>query len=195
MWWLEAVIVGRSVGGMWGQVPILWPVSCLRTPTQNLSTKQSGQQANQDQRLWLGALMGLSGEKKIIKIDIWIFIRWWDIRNFEKAKEEFIVDVENKDPKSLGSYIWYTLRDWLSIIFKGDKEKALTVSCLEYEHTIPAKFMIGTDQGVALGCSRKAKCQAEYILSSFEAHYGPIRSLQRNPCYTKVKLFICFSLF
>ena len=47
--------------------------------------------------------MGLSGEKKIIKIDIWIFIRWWDIRNFEKAKEEFIVDVENKDPKSLGS--------------------------------------------------------------------------------------------
>ena len=29
-------------------------------------------------------------------------VRWWDIRNFEKAKEELIVDVENKDPKSSG---------------------------------------------------------------------------------------------
>ena len=29
-------------------------------------------------------------------------VRWWDIRNFEKAKEELIVDIENKDPKSSG---------------------------------------------------------------------------------------------
>ena len=33
----------------------------------------------------------------------------------------------------------------------GNQEKALSVSCLEYEPTIPAKFMIGTDQGMALG--------------------------------------------
>ena len=76
------------------------------------------------------------------------------------------------------------------------------MSCLEYEPTIPAKFMIGTDQGVALGCSRKAKCQAEYILNTYQAHYGPIRSLQRNPCYTKVNIspnqsssFIVFDIF
>ena len=47
----------------------------------------------------------------------------------------------------------------------GDLSAALSVSCAEYEATIPAKFMIGTDQGVVLGCSRKAKCQAEYILN------------------------------
>ena len=29
-------------------------------------------------------------------------VRWWDIRNFSQAKEEFIVDVENQDPKSQG---------------------------------------------------------------------------------------------
>ena len=29
-------------------------------------------------------------------------VRWWDIRKFEKSKEELIVDVENKDPKSSG---------------------------------------------------------------------------------------------
>ena len=64
---------------------------------------------------------------------------------------------------------------------------ALTVSCLEYEQTIPAKFMIGTDQGKAISCSRKAKCQAEVVLNTYDAHYGPVRSLQRNPCYTKVQ--------
>ena len=75
-------------------------------------------------------------------------------------------------------------------IYLGNQEKALTVSCLEYEPTIPAKFMIGTDQGVALMCSRKAKCQSECIVNSYEAHYGPIRALQRNPCYTKVSLVL-----
>lgn len=29
-------------------------------------------------------------------------VKWWDIRNFEKSKEELIVDVENKDLKSSG---------------------------------------------------------------------------------------------
>ena len=78
----------------------------------------------------------------------------------------------------------------LNIYYLGNQEKALTVSCLEYEPTIPAKFMIGTDQGVALMCSRKAKCQSECIVNSYEAHYGPIRALQRNPCYTKVSLVL-----
>ena len=68
------------------------------------------------------------------------------------------------------------------------------MSCLEYEPTIPAKFMIGTDQGVALGCSRKAKCQPEYILNTYQAHFGPIRSLQRNPCYTKVNICQLYAL-
>ena len=62
-----------------------------------------------------------------------------------------------------------------------------SLSCLEYEPTIPAKFMVGTEQGLALGCTRKAKCQSEYILSTYQAHYGPVRALQRNPSYTKVR--------
>ena len=39
----------------------------------------------------------------------------------------------------------------IKVSFLGNQEKALSVSCLEYEPTIPAKFMIGTDQGMALG--------------------------------------------
>jgi len=95
-------------------------------------------------------------------------VRWWDIRKFTEAKEELIVDTENEDPNS-----------------SGNQDIALSVSCIEYDSTIPAKFMIGTEQGKVLGCTKKAKCQSEYILTKFDAHYGPVRALQRNPCYTK----------
>ena len=31
-----------------------------------------------------------------------VYFRWWDIRNFEKAKDKFIVDTENKNPEYAG---------------------------------------------------------------------------------------------
>ena len=97
------------------------------------------------------------------------YVKWWDTRNLANPRDQMLVDPENKDPES-----------------GGEPDRALSVSCLEYEPTIPAKFMVGTDQGTALGCTRKAKCQAEYILSSYDAHYGPVRALERNPSYSKV---------
>ena len=96
-------------------------------------------------------------------------VKWWDTRNLSSPTHQMLVDSENKD-----------------LNCPGLEERALSVSCLEYEPTIPAKFMVGTDQGKALGCTRKAKCQAEYILNIFDAHYGPVRALQRNPSYSKV---------
>ena len=97
-------------------------------------------------------------------------VKWWDTRNLSSPTHQMLVDTENKDPDCAGL-----------------EDRALSVSCLEYEPTIPAKFMVGTDQGTALGCTRKAKCQSEYILTTFEAHYGPVRALQRNPSYSKVR--------
>ena len=96
-------------------------------------------------------------------------VKWWDTRNLSSPTHQMLVDTENKDPDC-----------------PGLEDRALSVSCLEYEPTIPAKFMVGTDQGKALGCTRKAKCQAEYILNIFDAHYGPVRALERNPSYSKV---------
>ena len=96
-------------------------------------------------------------------------VKWWDTRNLSSPTLQMLVDAENKEPDC-----------------PGLEDRALSVSCLEYEPTIPAKFMVGTDQGKALGCTRKAKCQAEYILNIYEAHYGPVRALQRNPSYSKV---------
>jgi len=49
---------------------------------------------------------------------------------------------------------------------------------LEYEPTMPTKFMVGTEQGVVLSCNRKAKTPADKIVASFSQHFGPIYALQ-----------------
>ena len=49
---------------------------------------------------------------------------------------------------------------------------------LEYEPTMPTKFMVGTEQGVVLSCNRKAKSPSDKIVASFSQHYGPIYALQ-----------------
>ena len=67
-------------------------------------------------------------------------VKFWDIRMFSRSKETFIVDIENEDRKS-----------------NGDISRARPVSYMEYDSTIPSKFMLGTDSGKLLLCSRKAQ--------------------------------------
>lgn len=49
---------------------------------------------------------------------------------------------------------------------------------LEYEPTMPTKFMVGTEQGSVLSCNRKAKTPGEKIVASFSQHYGPVYAVQ-----------------
>ena len=56
---------------------------------------------------------------------------------------------------------------------------------LEYEGTIPSRYMVGTSQGDILCCSRKAKTQKEIILSKYGAHYSSVRAVQRNTVFPK----------
>ena len=48
-----------------------------------------------------------------------------------------------------------------------DPNKAQGAICLEYEPTIPTRFMVGTEQGTILSCNRKAKSPAEKIVSVY----------------------------
>ena len=41
------------------------------------------------------------------------------------------------------------------------------VSYLEYDPTIPSKFMLGTDSGQILCCSRKARAQPDVVKAIF----------------------------
>lgn len=63
--------------------------------------------------------------------------------------------------------------------------RAMGASCLEYETTIPTRFMVGTEHGIILSGNRKGKLPLEKIVGKFQAHLGPVLALQRNPGFVK----------
>lgn len=73
----------------------------------------------------------------------------------------------------------------MDITKKEQLENALGAISLEFESTLPTKFMVGTEQGIIISCNRKAKTSAEKIVCTFPGHHGPIYALQRNPFYPK----------
>ncbi|XP_005412284.1 PREDICTED: dynein intermediate chain 2, axonemal isoform X1 [Chinchilla lanigera] len=90
-------------------------------------------------------------------------VMWWDIRKINEPTEVVILDITKKE----------------------QLENALGAISLEFEATLPTKFMVGTEQGIVVSCNRKAKTQAEKIVCTFSGHHGPIYALQRNPFYPK----------
>ena len=54
-----------------------------------------------------------------------IFVKWWDTRNFAKPTETVILDPTNEDTES-----------------QGNVDNAYTPSTLEYDPTIPARYMV-----------------------------------------------------
>ena len=49
------------------------------------------------------------------------------------------------------------------------------------------KFLIFqlADKGAVLACNKKAKQVNERISAVYNAHFGPVYALQRNPCFPK----------
>ncbi|KAL0983885.1 hypothetical protein UPYG_G00134340 [Umbra pygmaea] len=90
-------------------------------------------------------------------------VLWWDIRKMSEPTERLVLD-PNK---------------------KGNLDNALGAISLEFETTMPTKFMVGTEQGLVLSCNRKAKTPAEKIVCTYSGHHGPIYALQRNPFFPK----------
>lgn len=90
-------------------------------------------------------------------------VMWWDIRKISEPTEVVIMDITRKE----------------------QLENALGAISLEFESTLPTKFMVGTEQGIVISCNRKAKTPAEKIVCTFSGHHGPIYALQRNPFYPK----------
>ncbi|XP_035157563.2 dynein axonemal intermediate chain 2 isoform X2 [Callithrix jacchus] len=90
-------------------------------------------------------------------------VMWWDIRKISEPTEVVIMDITRKE----------------------QLENALGAISLEFESTLPTKFMVGTEQGIIISCNRKAKTPAEKIVCTFSGHHGPIYALQRNPFYPK----------
>ncbi|XP_068717827.1 dynein intermediate chain 3, ciliary-like [Montipora capricornis] len=89
-------------------------------------------------------------------------VLWWDIRKMGEPTESLLLCPNvKKDPRPQGGV------------------------SLEFEPTMPTKFMVGTEQGSVLSCNRKAKSPSEKIVCSFSQHYGPVYAVQRNPFFPK----------
>ena len=52
--------------------------------------------------------------------------------------------------------------------------KALGAICLEYEPTMPTKFMVGTEQGTIITCNRKAKTAQDKLAAFYQSYTGPV---------------------
>nr|XP_015826641.2 dynein axonemal intermediate chain 2 [Nothobranchius furzeri] len=90
-------------------------------------------------------------------------VLWWDIRKLSEPTERFILD-QGREEKL---------------------DRALGAVSLEFEATMPTKFMVGTEKGLVVSCNRKAKTPAEKIVCTYDGHHGPIYALQRNPFFPK----------
>uniref|UniRef100_A0A3Q2ZT59 Dynein axonemal intermediate chain 2 n=1 Tax=Kryptolebias marmoratus TaxID=37003 RepID=A0A3Q2ZT59_KRYMA len=90
-------------------------------------------------------------------------ILWWDVRKLSEPTERLVLDPSRE----------------------GNLDRALGAISLEFEATMPTKFMVGTEQGLVVSCNRKAKTPAEKIVCTYDGHHGPIYALQRNPFFPK----------
>ncbi|XP_057675233.1 dynein axonemal intermediate chain 2 isoform X1 [Corythoichthys intestinalis] len=90
-------------------------------------------------------------------------VLWWDVRRLSEPTDKLILDLGRE----------------------GNLDRALGAISLEFEATMPTKFMVGTEQGIVVSCNRKAKTPTEKIVSTYDSHHGPVYALQRNPFFPK----------
>ncbi|CAF1672059.1 unnamed protein product [Adineta ricciae] len=95
-------------------------------------------------------------------------IYWWDTKKLTEPVDKLLLDVEKKDRS----------------------QYALAITKLEYDLNIPTKFMVGTETGRIVLCTRKAKGDAERINVVYPGHDGPIYSIQRHPFFNKIFLSV-----
>jgi dynein intermediate chain 2 len=85
---------------------------------------------------------------------------WWDIRKLSEPTETMMID-----PEKNGNIVGGTV--------------------LDFEPTMPTKFMIGGENGSTFMCNKKAKTPGDKITHIYPGHHGPVYALQRNPFFVK----------
>lgn len=95
-------------------------------------------------------------------------VKWWDTRKINEPIEELVLDITKKEDTNL----------------------ALGAVSLEFEPTMPTKFMVGTERGNIISGNRKAKTNADKIAAVFSGHLGPVYNIRRNPAFPKIFLTV-----
>ncbi|XP_054706958.1 dynein intermediate chain 3, ciliary-like [Uloborus diversus] len=69
---------------------------------------------------------------------------------------------------------------------KSNMNKSYGITCLEYDPTLPNRFMVGTEQGIILSCNRKHKDPKEMIQACYDIQSGPVIGIERNAFFPKL---------
>ncbi|GFR19947.1 dynein intermediate chain 3, ciliary [Trichonephila clavata] len=89
----------------------------------------------------------------------------WDSRNMLKPLQSLYFD---QNPES------------------SEFNSKYSITCIEYDPTLPHRFMLGTEQGMMLSCNRKFKDQSEIISGTYNTRMGPVLTIQRNSFFPKL---------
>ncbi|CAD1469760.1 unnamed protein product, partial [Heterotrigona itama] len=84
----------------------------------------------------------------------------WDTRQLRQPVETITFDFEHPN--------------------EPDVDRAIGVSCLNFGPMVGTKFMFGLENGVVVTGSRKARTNAEKLSVRFNAHFGEVKSVDRN---------------
>ncbi|BFF93739.1 dynein intermediate chain 3 ciliary [Drosophila madeirensis] len=97
-------------------------------------------------------------------------IKYWDTRDMMTSMQDLLLEPDPKD------------------VQKRADSHGVTV--LEFEYTIPVRYVMGSDMGCVFVGNRKAVTPSETILGHFQLFAGPIRSIVRNPFFVKNFLLV-----
>lgn len=95
---------------------------------------------------------------------------WWDTRKLREPTEVLVFD--------------------LQVPNKPEMDRAIGVASADYEPSVGTKFMFGLENGIVISGSRKARTPAEKMALRFNAHYGPVLSVDRSGFNPKIFLTV-----
>lgn len=95
---------------------------------------------------------------------------WWDTRKLREPTEILVFDLQTPNEQKI--------------------DRAIGVSSSDYEPSVGTKFMFGLENGIVISGSRKSRTPAEKMALRFNAHYGPVLSVDRSGFNPKIFLTV-----
>lgn len=93
-------------------------------------------------------------------------VKYWDGRDLDTCLQEILLDPLMTDEQS--------------------RDRAQGVTVLEFEYTIPVRFIAGSDMGSIFVGNRKGMTPMEtWAAGNYHLFKGPIRTIERNPFFVK----------
>eukprot|EP01112_Ceratiomyxa_fruticulosa_P014830 TRINITY_DN4297_c0_g1_i3.p1 TRINITY_DN4297_c0_g1~~TRINITY_DN4297_c0_g1_i3.p1 ORF type:complete len:588 (+),score=110.60 TRINITY_DN4297_c0_g1_i3:166-1929(+) len=115
-------------------------------------------------------------------------VLWWDTRKIGEPTEAMML---NKPKLTLAdSNVNVSTSISSSLSTSNDTDSLLGGCCLDYDASAPTKYLVGTEQGLVVTCTRKVKGAGERIVQTYSGHHGPIYSVQRNPFFPRYFLTV-----